>query len=397
VTVSLGLRWDYDSNGNDPDISVPLVPNGRPTDTKNFQPRLGFSWDVKGDGQVVARGGAGIFAGRYLLVPAFTELQQNGIGGRKLFTRVNGYWLGLPQPYWLDPANPTTTGVALPLSITLMDQTLKTPTAQQYSLGVTTKLGKTGLYFDAQGVWVKGKDEIVIKDANWNGNANPTRPNKTYTNINTYTNEGHSEYKALVLSLNGNLKGGHVITASATFADKKNISDDFSPDFTTAYPSDPANMEAEYGRGRSAEKFRFVLSGVFRLPLGFTAAPIFEYGVGQPWTSRIGYDFNGDSFNSDRYPGVDRFAEEGPVYHNFSLRLSKAFKFGDTAQIELIAEGFNLFNSVNYDVTSVQSGQNLSGPTLANPKAALVVNPRYGQYLTTLDARQIQFGARVSF
>lgn len=397
LTVSLGLRWDYDSNGNDPDISVPLVPNGRSTDTKNYQPRLGISWDVTGNGQVVARGGAGIFAGRYLLVPAFTELQQNGTGGRRLYTRVNGYYYGLPQPYWLDPNNPTTTGIALPISITLMDQTMKTPTSQQYSLGVTTRLGRTGLYFDAQGVWVKGKDEIVIRDVNWNGNANPTRPNKNYTNINTYTNEGRSEYKALVLSLNGNLRGGHVLTASATFADKKNISDDFSPDFTTAYPSDPANMEAEYGRGRSAERFRFVLSGIFRLPLGFTAAPILEYGVGQPWTSRIGYDFNGDSFNSDRYPGVDRFAQEGPVYHNFSLRLSKAFKLAGAAQVELVAEGFNLFNSVNYDVTSVQSGQNLAGPTLANPKAPLVPNPRYGQYLSTLDARQIQFGARVSF
>ena len=99
-------------------------------------------------------------------------------------------------------------------------------------------------------------------------------------------------------SINGTIKGGHVVTASFTVADKKNINDDFSPALTD-YPNDPANLEAEWGRSRGDERYRFVASAVLRLPARFTLAPIFEYGSGQPWNRRLGYDHNGDG-NSDR-------------------------------------------------------------------------------------------------
>ena len=89
--------------------------------------------------------------------------------------------------------------------------------------------------------------------------------------------------------------------------------------------------------------------------------------------------------------GVDRNGNDGPSYTNVSLRISKVFSLGG-AQLELIAEGFNLFNSVNYDPNSVDNAL-YTGATAATA----VKNPRYGQYLSTLDARQIQFGARVSF
>jgi hypothetical protein len=100
-------------------------------------------------------------------------------------------------------------------------------------------------------------------------------------------------------SLTGTLKGGHLVTAAFTVADKKNINDDFSPALTD-YPSDPANVEAEWGRSRADERYRFTASAVLRLPYRFTLAPIFEYGSGQPWNRRYGYDYNGDG-SPDRW------------------------------------------------------------------------------------------------
>jgi len=44
---------------------------------------------------------------------------------------------------------------------------------------------------------------------------------------------------------------------------------------------------------------------------------------GQPWTTRLGYDFNGDGKNSDRPAGVGRNTNDGPKYKNISLRLTK--------------------------------------------------------------------------
>lgn len=396
LTVSLGVRYDLDTNGNNEGFTHPLVPEPRERDTNNVQPRLGLSWDVKKDGRFVARAGWGLFVGRNLLVPAFTELQQNGVTGRKLYTRVNGLLYGLPA-FALDPNNPMTTGIPLPLDITLLDQELVAPEASQFSAGLTSRLWQTGLYLDVEGIWVKGKKELIVHDVNWNGNANPTRPNKAYNQVNVYSNDGESEYKALTFALNGSLKGGHLLTGSITFSSKYNRSDDFSPEFPTGYPSDPADLSNEWGRGRSAERMRFVLSGVFRLPWQLTAAPIFNYGSGQPWTRRYGYDFNGDGKTGDRMPGVDRFGMDGPVYRSFDLRLTKSFELGSAGTLELVAEAFNLFNSTNYDVASIDGAEFLSGPTLANPAAAAVANPNYGKPSATLPSREFQLGLRFAF
>ncbi|MGE5234798.1 MAG: TonB-dependent receptor [Acidobacteriota bacterium] len=410
LTLSLGLRYDLDTNGNDPDFHHPLVPNGRSRDTNNYQPRVGFSWDLRGDGKAVMRGGWGRFTGRFLLIPALTELQQNGVTGRVTYTNINGalYWplcpsLGITDPTVcqlvfpaLDPNNPAHTGMPSPPSITLLDKRFVNPQADQATLGIAVRLG-ANLFFDTEAQYVKGTDEIVVGDKNWSGNATHTRPNPAYTQINVYTNQGRSEYKALVFSLNGTLKGGHLLTASVTIADKKNISDDFSPEFPYGYPNDPANIGAEYGRSRTDERYHIVLSGVFRLPLDFTVAPVIEYGSGQPWTQRYGYDYNGDGKNSDRLPGVERNSMDGPRYSSVNLRVTKAFPFGGGPRLELIAEAFNLFNTVNYQVASVDGARYLNGPTITNPTTAYVVNPNYGRYSATFPAREIQLGLRLTF
>jgi hypothetical protein len=394
LLVNLGLRYDLDTNGNNSGFTHPLVPTPRKEDKNNIQPRASFSYDVKGDGTNVLRGGAGKFTGRFLLVPALTELQQNGVtGGRVTFTRINGALLGFPS-LALDPKNPTTTGIVSKPAIALLSPTYKAPEATQASLGYTMKLGESRMFLDTEGVYVKGTNEIVIRDVNWSGNATHIRPNTTFDQINMYTNDGHSQYKALVFSLNGSVRKNDLVTASVTFANKKNISDDFSPDFPTGYPNDPADIGQEYGRARGDERLRFVLSGVFHAPWATTVAPIIEYGSGQPWTTRLGYDFNGDGKNSDRPAGVGRNTNNGPKYKNVSLRLTKEIALTGYGALQAIAEGFNLFNFKNFDVQSVSGGQFFSGPTIANPKAAAVANPNYGKFLATLPAREFQLGLR---
>jgi len=396
LVVDAGLRYDLDTNGNNEGFTHPLIPQPRKRDTNNFQPRLGFSYDIRGDASNVVRGGVGKFTGRMLLVPALSELQQNGVTGRVTYTRLNGALFGLPA-LTLDPNNPTTTGIPSKPAITLLSADFHNPEATQASLGYTLRLGASRMFVDAEGIYTKGTDEIVVHDANWNGNGGPLphRIYSQYDQVNTYVNDGHSKYQALVLSLNGNVRQSDLLTASVTFANKKNISDDFSPDFPTGYPNDPADLEAEYGRARGDERYRIVLSGVFHAPYGFMIAPIYEYGSGQPWTHRLGYDANGDGKNSDRPTGVGRNTMDGPPFRQLSLRLSKAFAISTFGQLEAIAEGFNITNVVNYDVQSINGGEFLQGPSAANPKG--VVNPRFGQFNATLPAREFQLGVRWVF
>ncbi len=396
-TLTFGIRYDLDTSGNNPGFRHPLEPQKRHIDTDNLQPRLSFVWDVNDNGNTVVRGGIGQFTGRYLLVPAFAELQQNGVTGRILRSNLNGLVLGLPQAFWLNPADPQHSGIPLPIDATLLARSLEAPEATQASLGVTQKLGNTGLYLDLEGIYAKGRNEIIVRDTNFGGNANPVRLNPQWNQINKYTNEGHSEYWAFISSLNGTLPGGHILTASLTIASKKNISDDFSPVFPFGYPSDPANIEGEWGRSRNDERYHLVVSGIFHLPWGLTVAPIYEYGSGQPWNHLLGYDFNGDGKNSDRPAGVERNDEDGPVFRTFNLRITKTFDFGDAGQLDLIVEGFNVFNTKNYDVNSVDNFEFLAGPTLANPTVPAIPNPNFGKFRATLDPREIQVGMRYRF
>jgi hypothetical protein len=397
LTLNVGIRYDLDTDGNNADLDInhPLI-SGRDQDTDNIQPRASFSWDMNGRGDYVLRGGAGLFTGRFLLVPALTELQANGVTGRLLQTRINGALLGLPQ-FALDPANPTTTGIPSKPDITILANDLEAPESTQLSLGMTTRIGSTGLFFDTEALYIEGDNEIAVRDVNWSGNGTRTRPNTTFNQINTYTNDGRSEYKALILALNGTIFQKHLITSSVTVSDKKNINDDFSPEFPFGYPNDPADMDAEWGHGRSHERYRVVLSGVFRMPWDFTIAPIYEYGSGQPWTRRLGYDYNGDGKNSDRAAGVGRFDDEGPDFNALSLRLTKAIALGGFGKVDLIAEAFNVTDETNYDVASIDGAEFLSGPTLANPTLAARPNPNFGNYRSTLPGREIQLGLRWGF
>jgi hypothetical protein len=402
LTLNFGLRYDYDTDGNNPDFADSPLVGPRSADSDNIQPRVGFSWDLSGTGESVLRGGVGLFTGRYLLVPAFVELQQNGTTG-VVISRYNGPVLcllsGIPPeacPFpALDPADFRNSGLPFPPNITLMQDSMEAPEALQASLGFTQRLGNSGLYLDVEGVYGEGDNEITVRDTNWNGNDDPGWANPFYTEINRYENAGRSEYVAVMASVNGTLRGGHLIACNVSYGDKKNISDDFSP-YLNNYPSDPADIEAEWGRARSDERWRAVLSAVFRLPLNFTIAPVYSYGSGQPWNRRLGYNYNGDAKFGDRAEGVPRNSEDGPSFSQFNLRVTWTLPLGGGG-LDFIAEAFNLFNTVNYDVNSIDSSEYLSGPTLAAPALPYVDNPNFGDYSATLTPREIQLGVRYRF
>ena len=175
----------------------------------------------------------------------------------------------------------------------------------------------------------------------------------SYNQINIYTNEGRSEYKALVASVNGTLAGRHLIAASFTLADKKNINDDFSPALVD-YPSDPADIEAEFGRSRADERYRFVVSA--RLP----AALELHAGADLRVRLRTALEPPPRLRLQRRRQVSDRAAGGRPVRRGRAelrpvqpARSPRASRSASRRGLDLIAEAFNLFNRVNDDVNSI--------------------------------------------
>ena len=68
--MNLGLRYDLSLNSWANDVAVlPFYDSGRPNDTNNLQPRLGFAYQL--NDRTVLRGGTGLYFADALTVDAF--------------------------------------------------------------------------------------------------------------------------------------------------------------------------------------------------------------------------------------------------------------------------------------------------------------------------------------
>ena len=112
LTVSMGLRYDLETNATHPNFEHPLV-GDRGIDTDNIQPRIGVTWNPDGNGRTVIRGGFGRYVARIPLFGALYEECFNEVSGRAQLQRMNGPLVGMPD-FVLDPSDPENTGVPLP-------------------------------------------------------------------------------------------------------------------------------------------------------------------------------------------------------------------------------------------------------------------------------------------
>ena len=114
LTLDYGLRWDAQTMPDTVDptttafapfLSDPRFPSDGtiPSQWKQFQPRVGFAWDVNQDGKSVVRGSAGVYYARQNMLSQVGSVTTNGIQQKSDF-RSTAFGGGPVWPNLLPPS-----------------------------------------------------------------------------------------------------------------------------------------------------------------------------------------------------------------------------------------------------------------------------------------------------
>jgi hypothetical protein len=448
-----GLRYDRVSFGDLQEYDIADVGGTRiqfpfPQDNNNIAPRVAAAYDVTGDGKTSIHGAYGLFYENTLgAIAGVTQILTGASTGVRTFVGSLAQSCGgVPCSVraWNAPGRRLTEAQAASFFggryATLQfaaDPSLEDPYAHQAAIGFDRALSND-LAVNANFVYVRGYEQVGTIDYNPVLGARlgtSRRPNDlpcsaipgapcvnggipgTSASVLQYTAFGETEYKGLTLAVNKRFSHNYQFLASYTLSKAEDNSTDFQSNFipqTNGFGRNPDdevglplgfNPDSERGPATHDQRHRFVLSGVYQLPLDFGVSAIFTAASGRPYSPLAGADLNGDG-NGGAFPpdraranpldegsSVGRNSETTASYVNLDLRFSKRFRFGKDASFEAILDVFNVFNRANFFENTNQSSFTIFG-TGAFPGSPL---PTYGLYTETLPPRQAQLAAKISF
>lgn len=460
LTVNAGLRWEFASVPKEKegrDINLPnlldrQVTVGRlyenPT-LDNVSPRLGFAWDVEGDGRTAVRGGYGLYFE--------TNSHQNLI-----VTITNPPFT--PRPVIANPTFPTPDFTrAGALSIRPMQYDLQTPRVHTYNVSVQRALPARSIltvgYAGARGQNLLRNTDINTAvpvrqtDGTYLYPAGAARQNTAFSAIEIKTSDGDSWYNALVLELRRASAKGLGFQVAYTLSrtiDTTQASTFFSDANNGTVSAFPEVADPDYNKGLADYHAKHNLVGnvTWELPLARNApdglvkallgrwqlSVIGHYRSGPPLTAfvqanrsrslwspssapGIGFDrpdlapgrtpasavtgnpsawFDPTAFvlqPAGRLGNLGRGALIGPDLKVVDLALVKRVpvrRLGDSGVVELRIEAFNVFNRVNYGIPSLVA--------FAGTAATEAPLSTFGRIRsTTTPARQVQLGLKVVF
>jgi len=377
LKLNLGLRYEYygpqlktdpkyDSNfyWADPNLNlntaspqdvIASVKNGRAlpsnespigtlwnADWNNWGPRLGFAWDVTGDGRTAIRGGYGISYERN-----FGNVTFNVLFNPPLYLVAT---LDSPsdipsQPIYVDNGGPFagTPGVTktIPIgSLRHVDQNIKTAYSHLYGVSFTKDMGR-GLTGGIEYNGSTGRDLYDLADVNkrgadlvYNGTGTATsRPNPQYAAFNTRGNRGQSQYNGVTFSLDARevAKTGLTLTSRYTLSQgKDNLSGTFSDADNNGYFAiTPGYLDAfdpmlDYGYAGFDVRHRVSVGAIWSLPWGGTSTWKGGWQMNALLTARSGYPFSvfdctnglGYCMRAEDPAGIDRNVTSGTATGN---------------------------------------------------------------------------------
>jgi Carboxypeptidase regulatory-like domain/TonB dependent receptor len=262
LTVNVGLRYDFTPPYSDVDgrvrnfdvrtmqLTPPRAQLYRP-DRDNLAPRLGFTYDVRGNGRSLLRGGYGYYYGLYPPVSAETLLIANA-PGNTLLTRTE-------DPTLQYPLAPLAAGVSNPPTRRATDPNREDSYSRHMTVNLQQQLGaSTAVTIGFVGN--RSRQNERTRPLNLIDPATGRRPNPQFSQILFAENSGSANYNALQTSITQRFSNG--LSFNANYAFSKLMDDIVSP-------QNPfVSWDVEWARGNREIPHNLSVNALYELPFG---------------------------------------------------------------------------------------------------------------------------------
>jgi outer membrane receptor for ferrienterochelin and colicin len=413
LTVNVGLRWDYETNMFDnnfitpPDVATAIrgwsnfknagfnpedyISNGgnRTATAGMFQPRLGASYDLEGDGETVFFAGAGRYYDRDIYDNTQLEYRRSYASQ---YTLLFGSGAGqVPwDPAYLDPAKLESLGaVSGAREIFALKNNNKVPYTDQFNIGIRQKFGwldASVTYAHIEGYhnfnWMLGNRQ---PDGSWcvSGPQYACQPwgfgLPGFGNFIISNDSGRTHYNAVYLTASKAYTETSPwgFSSTLTIANARALGND-----NDAFNFDVATPEAGGWHAASGvDRYRWVTSAVVDGPWGTSLSGLVTLASGAPF-GRADCRAPACRLNQSWY------YPKGLVnYKQIDLRLSKTFDTFEGQNVTLDFQVYNVFDWINRTYSQWVAG-------FSNDTTSATLQPDKD---TTGPARTFQLGIKYHF